>query len=175
MHEGALWRRAICGIHNLGRKLIHISAKKTLSGVWFNIVQVTVELGSMGINFSSFFGIEVKSGSSTLLWLDDWTGDGALASRFPDLTSLDKRKSCLIADQIVNNEFSWAWKRTPSSVRELVDLHAVQGILSRLSLSSGGDEWRFKLSSDGVFYVNILWAHIDSVWKIRLFGSISPL
>lgn len=50
-----LWLHVIKGLHNLDRKSIRIYAKKTLSGIWSNIVKVGDEPNSLELQFDNLF------------------------------------------------------------------------------------------------------------------------
>ncbi|KAL4585058.1 hypothetical protein LXL04_009671 [Taraxacum kok-saghyz] len=190
-------------------------------------------LQDLWIEYSSVFEIKVQAGYNTLLWLENWVGDGTLATRFPNLFELDKRKTCFIGERVGPNNLKWAWKRSPNNPLEmaelgrlngeLLQLHvsdgwmngdpnsrrmvyfievqitlwkrspnrrkldglvsfmwkrspnnplemaelgSLNGELSQLHVSDGMDEWRSKLSTNGIFYVKDLRELIDSVMTV---------
>lgn len=64
-------------------------AKNSFSGVWLNVVQVVNTTEDLGIKLTSIFEYMVNSRNNTLFWLEDWVGEGTLASRFPSLFAID--------------------------------------------------------------------------------------
>ncbi|KAL4592668.1 hypothetical protein LXL04_005671 [Taraxacum kok-saghyz] len=106
--------------------------------------------------------IQVGSGESMLFWLDDWIGGGSLASRFPLLSQLSRRKTCVVAERLNRSDWQWHWKRKPKSLEKLEELRDICDLLEGFSGSSQPDSWRFKLSGDGVFQVRELRALIDA-------------
>ncbi|KAL4581896.1 hypothetical protein LXL04_006430 [Taraxacum kok-saghyz] len=156
-----LWRQVINGIHNGNRKPIHALGKKTFKGNWFNIVSISSDLKTMGIDQNTIWNHTINSGNNTLLWLDNWEGSGNLALKFPNLYNLEKRKSCFISERFQNNIFSGSWKRNPNSLIETNELKDLYNILSPFHLSDGRDRWSYKLSTDGAFTVRDLRFIID--------------
>ncbi|CAI9265593.1 unnamed protein product [Lactuca saligna] len=71
--QPALWRKVICGTHNLHTKLVAALSKKTIHGIWQNIADVISIIKGIGIPLSHIFKIVIGSGRSTLFWLDNWT------------------------------------------------------------------------------------------------------
>nr|KAJ0200215.1 hypothetical protein LSAT_V11C600306310 [Lactuca sativa] len=160
--NSSLWKQAKCGIHNLSRKPIYNLSKRSIPGVWNNLVSISKILGEMGLDFYHFISTKIGSGRNTLFWLDNWIGDGNLALRFPNLYALDKRKSCFLAERFSSNGFLWAWRKNPSLPVEMAELAQLCRLLDGVSLSSDPDSWKSKLSSDGQFYVSDICKLIDS-------------
>ncbi|KAL4590329.1 hypothetical protein LXL04_003257 [Taraxacum kok-saghyz] len=63
-----------------------------------------------GVKMEEVFVKEVRSGTDTLFWLDNWCGVGTLKDAFPHLYKLEKRKKCKVGDQIKANQLQWDWK-----------------------------------------------------------------
>lgn len=100
--------------------------------------------------------------SDTLFWLDNWTGNGEFAYRFPLLFELDKNKFCLVSERCNPNNMDWAWKKLPSSPLEISELESLKEIVESYSFSDGSDSWNSKLSADESFYVHDCRTLIDS-------------
>lgn len=162
MQASVIWRQVVSGTHNLSRKPIMYLGKKSLNGVWYNIVKVIPELEEMGITFNSLFELKIGSGANTLFWYDDWTGQGCLASRFPLLFNLDKRKMCFISERLTSQSPSWAWKKANFDYLETLELNSLNGVVSSTILSNRLDFWVSRISSDGIFHVRCLRSLIDS-------------
>lgn len=99
------------GINNLSKKPLCKLSKKSFPETWCNIVKVLEELDALSIDSSKIITCKVGSGSNTLFWLDNWSGEGALGSSFPLLADLKSKKSCLVVDRVTPNGFRWSWKR----------------------------------------------------------------
>nr|KAJ0193757.1 hypothetical protein LSAT_V11C800390710 [Lactuca sativa] len=160
--NSSLWKQVICGIHNLSRKPIYNLSKRSILGVWNNLVSISRILGEMGLDFYHFVSTKIGSGRNTLFWLDNWIGDGNLTLRFPNLYALDKRKSCFLAERFSSNGFLWAWRKNPSLPVEMAELAQLCRLLDGVTFSSDPDSWKSKLSSDGQFYVRDICKLIDS-------------
>lgn len=70
-------------------------AKKSLPGTWSSIANFIPLLSKLNIELSHIFEFQVGDGDHTLFWLDDWIGNEALASNYPPLCSLDRRKNLI--------------------------------------------------------------------------------
>lgn len=66
----------------------------------------------------------------------NWTGEGILVSRFPNLFALDKKKYCFISDRLSLHGVSWDWKMMSCLPMELLDLTTLCELLNGFSLSS---------------------------------------
>lgn len=53
----SLWKRVICGIHNNMRNPFIGLAKKSLPGIWYNVVKVAQMMDDIGFDSSSIFQI----------------------------------------------------------------------------------------------------------------------
>lgn len=84
------------------------------------------------------------------------------ASQFPPLFALDKRKSCSIAERIIDNNLNGAWKRIPNIIEEVTVMHELRGFTSSNSLTGELDVWKSRISNDGRFYVSDVQTLIDS-------------
>lgn len=114
------------------------------------------ELEELDISFSYLFELCLGTASNTLFWLDDWFGQGILASRFPFLFGLDKRKSCFVSERLTVSWPIWSWKKMVLCSLEVAELHNLYGLVSSVFLSNKPDTWRSKLLKDENFYVKDL-------------------
>lgn len=163
VEPSSLWRRVVSGLHNSSKKPMVALSKKTLSGVWYNIVKLQSDLEVMDISLFSMFEIVIGTGSNTLFWFDDWSSQGPLAQKFPNLFDLEKKKYCFVADRFSDSFIpTWAWKKKPRTPVETAELNCLDSFASSISLSMQPDSWKSKLSSDGKFYVRDLRNLIDS-------------
>lgn len=140
-------------MHNLSRKPLNNLAKKTFPGVWKNTTKIIENLQSIDIDFSKIITCKVGSVSDVLFWLDDWLGDGCLASRLPLLYDLDKKKNHALFPSV------FVVKVPNGSVLNLIpplklfELIQLNTLVNNLNLYSSKDSWSSDLSSDGIFYV----------------------
>nr|KAJ0220919.1 hypothetical protein LSAT_V11C200092670 [Lactuca sativa] len=68
-------------------------------------------------------------GRNALFWLENWSGYGTFADRFPSIFNFDKKKSCFISDRINSNrKFNCAWKKNPSNLMEHMEVNAFWGL-----------------------------------------------
>ena len=107
----------------------------------------------MDIHIEQLFKVQIGSGENILFWTEDWTGDGDLASRFPLLFKLDKRKTNFISDRVRGSVVVWDWKRKPKSVSEVNELQILNSLLDGIVGVDQQEGWIFKLSGDGKFKV----------------------
>lgn len=148
-----MWCHVIIGMHNLSRKPLNNLAKKTFPGVWKNTTKIIENLQSIDIDFSKIITCKVGSVSDVLFWLDDWLGDGCLASRLPLLYDLDKKKNHALFPSV------FVVKVPNGSVLNLIpplklfELIQLNTLVNNLNLYSSKDSWSSDLSSDGIFYV----------------------
>ena len=85
-----------------------------------------------------------------------------MASRFPNLFCLDKRKSCFLADRLSPQGAIWAWEKKPALPADIQELQQLSRVLEGRTLNQEQDSWRSKLSSDGKFYVHDIRKLVDS-------------
>lgn len=107
-----LFRTLIKYLHNL--KLIDGKplAKKSLKGVWLEILQIDVDFGDKGIVLKDLFKKCVGMGDKTFCWKDVWCGDTTLKDIFLNLCVVESNKNCLVLDRVVvmsNSSSWWPW------------------------------------------------------------------
>lgn len=88
------------GIHNLKNKTEDRLSKKSILGVWNNMVGAKNELQKFGINFQDIMEKQVNNGDDTLFSMDTWCGSEPLKNKFPDLYQLERHKSCKVNERI---------------------------------------------------------------------------
>ena len=84
-----------------------------------------------------------------------------MATRFPLLFEIEKRKRCFIAERLTDNGVKWMWKRAPKEKMEMGEISQLERILTSVSIKNCPDLWSIKLAADGVFRVHDLRALID--------------
>ncbi|CAH1433765.1 unnamed protein product [Lactuca virosa] len=157
----SIWKSVIMGIHNIHRKPLSSLFKKSINGVWGNIVKVMGDIESLGIAPSNLFFVNVGNGEHTCFWTDVWIGSSPPSDRFPHIFALEKRKSAYIAERNCIDDFNAAWKRKPSTMVEADELSQIHSIINSTELSRERDSWRFTLAPDGEFRVHLIREYID--------------
>lgn len=79
---------------------MNFGGKMTLYGVLYNIVKYVASLDSLGIDLASLLKVKSGSGCNTLFWLKDWTRVSSLATRFPAIFDLDKKKYAYVVEMM---------------------------------------------------------------------------
>lgn len=96
-----LWHRVISGI--LARKPMNNLSKRSIPGIWCNLVSVLDTLHELGIDLSYLFSYKLAliTGTSSVLI----TGLGMVSSQLN--FALDKKKLCFISDKLSFHGASW--------------------------------------------------------------------
>ena len=92
-----------------------------------------------------------------------WTGEDDLATKFPRLLALDKRKSCMVAERLTQQGRKWSWKRRPNTQEEIDEFNALEGIINNQRHWTSNDAVKSCLNKDGKFYVSDVRRLIDAV------------
>lgn len=56
-----------------------LGQKKSVNGVWSNVVKIVPNLADFGSDLASLFKIQIGNSKDILFLLDDWQGCGNLA------------------------------------------------------------------------------------------------
>ncbi|XP_021986621.1 uncharacterized protein LOC110883074 [Helianthus annuus] len=135
-----LWVGVINALHSGRNGWEFLPLKKTLGGVWKNIV-LTLNLPLLdGFSISNLFKGVVGRGDNILFWLDPWLFEVQLKSKFPALFQLEVVKSCSVRDRL-EGEGSWLWKHDPESPSERLEWDALFSALALVDLNSVADKW----------------------------------
>lgn len=125
-----MWKKIITGLHNLNRKPLSMMSKKSIKGVWNNIVMAKSEFELMGAVPDNLFSVVVGTGENTNLWNESWLGTSPLSLRFPNLFKLEKRKSTRIYERRNSYGFAADWKRTPRPWLRSLNLKNLKRLLT---------------------------------------------
>lgn len=96
--KDSLWNKVITNIHNLDIRTAYQLSNKSIPGLWNNIVRIQGEVAKRDIPMSKVIKKKVNSGTDTLIWSDDWIGNGPLKLTFLELFSVELHKRCKISD-----------------------------------------------------------------------------
>ncbi|XP_023747685.1 uncharacterized protein LOC111895862 [Lactuca sativa] len=154
--KNTIWKNIITAIHNLDRKPINKLVKKSIHGIWRGMVKAMAELEDLNTIPANMFVVKVGNGEHTSFWHETWIGVEPLASWFPNIFKLDKKKSASILERRAEEGFVAKWKKAPSSPVELMELSQLQSIIRNFIFSSELDSWKFSLTHDRIFRVDTL-------------------
>ncbi|KAJ0897860.1 putative RNA-directed DNA polymerase [Helianthus annuus] len=151
------WRKIIDAIHHNRVSWDGFSLKKSLKGVWNNIVKVLIFSKVGGSVVRNYIQGAVGNGESIHFWLDPWIISEPLKLRFPGLFRLEADKKCSIADRVKNigmgPEFLWHWRTALSDSVLLSELQQLLGILGSVMIVDRQDKWRWSPHNEGIFSV----------------------
>ncbi|XP_035843871.1 uncharacterized protein LOC110927588 [Helianthus annuus] len=165
--KNRLWSQTIEALHKVRNKDDFLPCKKSLSGVWYNIVQVLNNTKVDGTPLRSFFKASVGNGRNTAFWLDPWISNRPLKDLYPRLFLLKMEKGCRVNSCFSeNNQLIWRWKRLITSEDEVNELVNLCSMLVTVSLNQKQDSWLWNGAEDREFSVNAVKKLLDSV-RIR--------
>ncbi|XP_035830920.1 uncharacterized protein LOC118480267 [Helianthus annuus] len=140
-----------------------LPVKKSLSGVWCNIVQVLNKTKIDGIPLRCFFKASVGNGQPTAFWLDLWISNRPLKELFPCLFSLEKEKGCRVNCCFSgNHHLNWRWKRPISTEEEVNGLVSLCSLLLHVNLNQNHDKWNWIGAADNDFSIKAVKKLLDS-------------
>ncbi|XP_071705366.1 uncharacterized protein [Rutidosis leptorrhynchoides] len=160
----ALWVKIISSIYGPGGGLGDANNFSFSCGgsTWTNIIKAGISI------FSTSIIKEIGDGSSINFWLDSWTGTAALQSVFSRLYALETDKYVKVRDRVINTDGvitgQWHWTRELRG-RALCDLDELTKLIERVHFQPNSqDNWKWLLSSDGIFTAKVLSGLIDEKW-----------
>ncbi|XP_022030231.1 uncharacterized protein LOC110931132 [Helianthus annuus] len=158
-----LIKATIEALHSVRNGGVFLPAKKSLSGVWYNIAPVLCKTNINGTPLRSFFKASVGNGSSTAFWLDPWVCNRPLKEAFPALFQLEMDKSCKVSVCFgLNQRFIWRWRRPLSSETEVNELVNLCSLMVQVTLSQNIDKWEWIGAADKEFSVKAVKKLLDS-------------
>ncbi|KAJ0622607.1 putative reverse transcriptase zinc-binding domain-containing protein [Helianthus annuus] len=92
-----------------------------------------------------------------MFWRDWWISDDILQVKFPLLFSLEKNKSCVVADRLESVaqvlHYSWEWKRNNFNNEEQQEFEELLILLDGVFILSGEDVWSWTVGGSREFSV----------------------
>lgn len=118
-------------------------------------------LGGASVKFTNWFmddlSLRVGFGLLTFFWEDTWIGNSSLHLRFPRLFQIYNHTIKYVREVGRWDWESWIynlmWMRLFLFTYELALFTEFQSLIRDLALFVDRDEWRWRESSDGVYYV----------------------
>ncbi|KAJ0589790.1 putative RNA-directed DNA polymerase [Helianthus annuus] len=156
-----LWVKVVNAIHDGGSAWDFLPLKKSIGGVWHNIVSAIKRPTVGNVPLRNFFKGEVNNGVRILFWLDPWLFDIPLKEKFPNLFKLEVVKTCSVHDRL-QDEGLWLWRHEPESTEELSEWQTLVAALASVSLSPGVDKWLWLGNGSKVFSVGAVKQLISS-------------
>ncbi|XP_035836083.1 uncharacterized protein LOC110888901 [Helianthus annuus] len=145
-----LWVKVIDSLYASGSGWSFLPDKKSVSGVWHNIVAVFNKQVPGGSMLRNFFKGVVGRGDHLYFWLNSWVTDIPFKELFPRLFSLEVVKSCRFQERLSGN---WLWRHDPSLEDELTEMAELLRAVNSVSLNNSSDKWVWKGDSFRVFSV----------------------
>lgn len=131
-----------------------IPCKSVATGNWKNICSVESYFSCKGIDITSKIVGKVGNGVDIKFWLDNWTGNGKLNTKFPVLFKQESSKKVNVRCRLNGDgSFNWKWKNnvwSQAAVNELVEFYNL-GI--HVHLNEDQDCWVWKDEESKVFSV----------------------
>lgn len=123
-------------------------ARRSIPGIWKNIVGIEDELRKHGSDVDEIFVKVRKSSDNTFFWLDKWCGEGTLKEAFPKLYRPERFKHCKVVDKIHLGGLTWNWQR---DIKQDEHHKALLTLSSRIGIfqpRTGEDCWKCSISED---------------------------
>ncbi|KAJ0880486.1 putative reverse transcriptase zinc-binding domain-containing protein [Helianthus annuus] len=145
-----MWVKVVDAIHASGAGWSFLPVKKSLGGVWLNIVSIFNKPISGSLSLRNLFRGLVGRGDSILFWLDPWLNEVPLKDLYPNLFALEVVKTCSVRDRL---DGTWLWKHDPVLDEEATEWCSLAAEISSVALNDRPDDWRWKGDSSGLFSV----------------------
>uniref|UniRef100_A0A251UDF3 Putative RNA-directed DNA polymerase, eukaryota, Reverse transcriptase zinc-binding domain protein n=1 Tax=Helianthus annuus TaxID=4232 RepID=A0A251UDF3_HELAN len=159
-----LWVKVIEAVHKTKNRWDCFPVRKSLGGVWGNIINLVDNMVLDNKPLKSFFTGEVGNGRAFQFWIDPWSSLGPLRLRFPALFDLEEKKECLIHERVIIgsgvSRYDWKWRRPLMAGQEVNELIDLCGMLHSLELKDVKDKWLWSGSADNQFSVGTVKAAI---------------
>ncbi|XP_021992095.1 uncharacterized protein LOC110888906 [Helianthus annuus] len=133
-----LWVKVVEAIHSGGSSWSFLPVKKSLGGVWNNIVSVINRPLIGNSCFRDCLRGKAGRGDCISFWLDPWLLETPLMEKFPNLFALETVKNCSVRDRVLG---VWLWKHDPELVDELGELIELNEAVASVLLNDSEDVW----------------------------------
>jgi hypothetical protein len=132
----------------------------------------------MGVkdDFFSRSTFSVGNGQQVRFWEDTWLGDAPLASQYPSLYNIVRRKNALVAEVLTNRPLNLEFRRSLTGNKWAAWIDLVQRLMS-ISLSDEKDALVWRLTTSGSFSVKSMYADYMNghtiflrkyIWKLKI-------
>ncbi|PWA39897.1 RNA-directed DNA polymerase, eukaryota [Artemisia annua] len=167
--RGSLWCEVVEACHITNRSWDFLPVRKSLNGVWSNIIKVLSRTVVSGMPLRRFFKGKVGNGNNISFWIDPWLLNLPLMVVCPNLFRLDSDKRCKVSDRLKMSDASivrvWKWKRSVTAIEDGSEWEVLNSLLDTVVLSDSMDSWVWIGVGNGVFSVsavrNLLYLDMD--------------
>jgi hypothetical protein len=132
----------------------------------------------MGVkdDFFSRSTFSVGNGQQVRFWEDTWLGDAPLASQYPSLYNIVRRKNALVAEVLTNRPLNLEFRRSLTGNKWDAWIDLVQRLMF-ISLSDEKDALVWRLTTSGSFSVKSMYADYMNghtiflrkyIWKLKI-------
>ena len=150
MNEKGMWQELLTNKYLGDKTLSQVKGKPTDSPFWRGIMRVKDDFFSRG-----FF--VVGNGTQTSFWRDVWLGNTPLSTQYPSLYAIAAHQNISVHDVMAVTPINLMFRRSVLGDKRASWLHLVEKLM-RVSLSADSDSFRWRLTTNGVFYVKSLYA-----------------
>ncbi|XP_071713078.1 uncharacterized protein [Rutidosis leptorrhynchoides] len=161
-----MWVTIIKSIHG---NCFNVTASSN-STVWSNIVNTCSKCCTDELIPTDIFRMTIGNGRHIRFWLDYWSGNAPLASRFNRLYHLDSAPNDSVANKLVNGVWQIAWVRENLRGRNDQLFNDLLEELGCPVLNDRPDSWSCSISNEGMYTVKDAREYID-----RHFLASSPI
>jgi hypothetical protein len=105
LNEEGVWQELLHNKYLKNTTLSQVTTKPTDSPFWKGLMGVKDDFFSRG-------SFTIGNGQQVRFWEDIWLGDAPLASQYPSLYNIVRRKNVLVADVLSNTPLNIEFRRT---------------------------------------------------------------
>ncbi|XP_071700087.1 uncharacterized protein [Rutidosis leptorrhynchoides] len=131
------------------------------SSAWPMIVKLYNKRQSDGKLPYNVLRVKVRNGRDVRFWLDNWKGDGTLASKFGRLFHLETNTDCYLADKLIHGVWIWNWVRSNIGARNEDSLQHLISHVGSCELNDNKDRWIWSLLEEMEYQVSSTRIHLD--------------
>jgi hypothetical protein len=149
LNEEGVWQELLHNKYLKNKTLSQVTAKPTDSPFWKGLMGVKDDFFSRG-------SFTIGNGQQVRFWEDTWLGDSPLASQYPLLYNIVRRKNVLVADVLSNTPLNIEFRRTLTGNKWEAWIALVQRLIL-VTLSEEKDIFVWKLTMSGLFTVKSMY------------------
>ncbi|PWA61623.1 RNA-directed DNA polymerase, eukaryota [Artemisia annua] len=153
----SLWCEVVKALHVTNRNWDFLPVRKSLCGVWSNIVKTMSRTVVAGLPIRRFFKGKVGRGLYIAFWIDPWLLNVPLMVICPRLFRLESFRRCKVSERLNRTELGisrvWSWKRPVMTDEEKCEWEVLDSLLEGVEMAESKDGWVWVGANDGVFSV----------------------
>jgi hypothetical protein len=169
LNEEGVWQELLHNKYLKNKTLSQVTTKPTDSPFWEGLMRVKDDFFSRG-------SFTIGNGQQVRFWEDIWLGDAPLASQYPSLYNIVRRKNVLVADVLSNTPLNIEFRRTLTGNKWDAWIALVQRLIL-VTLSEEKDIFVWKLTTSGSFTVKSMYEDYMNghtiylrkyIWKLKI-------